>query len=206
MASFATAAATTATAFRDGHGLLGGLGFHRPGRRSARSTSGLISRFGFLDPTDGGKTNRQSIAAEFQRSSGPSSLRATGFRAAQQPESVLELHLLPRRPRERRSVRAGRAARSRRADASPTGGWATSSNGTRRARSACSCGATGSIPVGLYHTARPAAAVDDARGRGRPDDDRRATRRARSNGRARSARRWACAPTSTSSPSLRTTR
>jgi hypothetical protein len=42
-------------------------------------TSGLIPRFGFLDPTDGGKTNRQSLAAEFQRSSGPSSIRATGF-------------------------------------------------------------------------------------------------------------------------------
>ena len=41
--------------------------------------SGLISRFGFLDPTDGGTTNRQSVAAEFQRSQGPSSLRATAF-------------------------------------------------------------------------------------------------------------------------------
>jgi hypothetical protein len=42
-------------------------------------TSGLISRFGVLDPTDGGKANRQSVAAEFQRSDGPSSIRATGF-------------------------------------------------------------------------------------------------------------------------------
>jgi hypothetical protein len=42
-------------------------------------TSGLISRFGFLDSTDGGKTNRQSLAAEYQRSNGPSSIRATGF-------------------------------------------------------------------------------------------------------------------------------
>ena len=41
--------------------------------------SGLISRFGFLDGTDGGKTNRQSVAAELQRSMGPSSIRATGF-------------------------------------------------------------------------------------------------------------------------------
>jgi hypothetical protein len=41
--------------------------------------SGLISRFGFLDPTDGGTTNRQSLAADFQRSRGPSSLRATAF-------------------------------------------------------------------------------------------------------------------------------
>ena len=41
--------------------------------------SGLISRFGFLDPSDGGRTSRQSVAAEFQRSNGPSAIRATGF-------------------------------------------------------------------------------------------------------------------------------
>jgi hypothetical protein len=41
--------------------------------------SGLISRFGYLDPSDGGQSNRQSLAAEYQRSNGPSSLRATGF-------------------------------------------------------------------------------------------------------------------------------
>jgi hypothetical protein len=42
-------------------------------------TSGLIQRFGLLDATDGGEADRQSFAAEFQRSNGPSSLRATGF-------------------------------------------------------------------------------------------------------------------------------
>jgi hypothetical protein len=42
-------------------------------------TSGAISRFGHLDPTDSGETNRQSLAAEYQRSAGPSSLRATAF-------------------------------------------------------------------------------------------------------------------------------
>jgi outer membrane receptor for monomeric catechols len=41
--------------------------------------NGLISRFGFLDATDAGRTSRQSIAAEFQQSQGPSSLRGTGF-------------------------------------------------------------------------------------------------------------------------------
>ena len=41
--------------------------------------SGLISRFGLLDASDGGKTSRQSVAAEFQRSRGPSSLRGTGY-------------------------------------------------------------------------------------------------------------------------------
>ncbi len=41
--------------------------------------SGLIPRFGFIDGTDGGKANRQSVAAELQRSMGSSSIRATGF-------------------------------------------------------------------------------------------------------------------------------
>jgi hypothetical protein len=42
-------------------------------------TSGMIPRFGLLDSTDGGKATRESIAAELQRSSGSSALRATGF-------------------------------------------------------------------------------------------------------------------------------
>jgi hypothetical protein len=41
--------------------------------------NGLIPRFGFFDPTDAGNTNRQSVAAEFQRSQGPSSIRGTAF-------------------------------------------------------------------------------------------------------------------------------
>jgi hypothetical protein len=41
--------------------------------------SGMISRFGLIDETDGGESNRQSVAAEFQRSTGAASLRLTGF-------------------------------------------------------------------------------------------------------------------------------
>jgi hypothetical protein len=41
--------------------------------------SGLIPRFGLIDPSDRGTANRQSLAAELQRSYGASSLRATGF-------------------------------------------------------------------------------------------------------------------------------
>ena len=41
--------------------------------------SGLISRFGFLDGTDRGEAGRQTVAAEYVRSSGPSSFRLTGF-------------------------------------------------------------------------------------------------------------------------------
>jgi hypothetical protein len=40
---------------------------------------GRISRFGLIDDTDGGRANRQSLALELQRSSGPSLLRATAF-------------------------------------------------------------------------------------------------------------------------------
>lgn len=41
--------------------------------------SGLVPRFGLLDATDGGTTNRQSLAVEFQRSNRQSSLRCTVF-------------------------------------------------------------------------------------------------------------------------------
>jgi hypothetical protein len=42
-------------------------------------SEGLIPRFGLIDASDGGNANRQSLAAEYQRSNGPSSVRATGF-------------------------------------------------------------------------------------------------------------------------------
>lgn len=42
-------------------------------------SSGVVPRFGHIDPTNSGHTNRQSLAAEYQRSAGPSSLRATAF-------------------------------------------------------------------------------------------------------------------------------
>jgi hypothetical protein len=41
--------------------------------------SGLIPRFGLLDSTDGGTIGRESLAAEFQKSQGTSSIRATGY-------------------------------------------------------------------------------------------------------------------------------
>jgi TonB-dependent receptor-like protein/carboxypeptidase family protein len=42
-------------------------------------TSGEISRFGLIDPSDYGKSNRQSLVFELQRSSGSSSLRTNAF-------------------------------------------------------------------------------------------------------------------------------
>jgi len=41
--------------------------------------SRVIPRFGAIDQTDKGTTSRQTLSAEYQRSSGGSSLRATGF-------------------------------------------------------------------------------------------------------------------------------
>jgi len=41
--------------------------------------SGLIPRFGDIDPSDGGTASRQSAAVEFQRAAGPSMIRASGF-------------------------------------------------------------------------------------------------------------------------------
>jgi hypothetical protein len=41
--------------------------------------NGLIPRFGLLDASDGGTIGRESVAAEYQRSRGPSSIRATGY-------------------------------------------------------------------------------------------------------------------------------
>src|SRR5688572_25125833 len=41
--------------------------------------SGVITRFGNIDPSDGGKTHRYSLAADAQRSTSNASTRATGF-------------------------------------------------------------------------------------------------------------------------------
>jgi hypothetical protein len=60
--------------------------------------SGLISRFGNIDDSDGGLTYRYSLAVDGQRSTSNVSTRATGFVMRYGPEPLLELHLLPRRP------------------------------------------------------------------------------------------------------------
>ncbi len=41
--------------------------------------AGTIGRFGFIDASDRGQANRQMAVADWQRSSGPTSLRATGY-------------------------------------------------------------------------------------------------------------------------------
>jgi hypothetical protein len=41
--------------------------------------SGRIGRFGLIDPSDRGQSNRQMAVADWQRANGPSSMRATGY-------------------------------------------------------------------------------------------------------------------------------
>ena len=193
-----TAGATTATASRSPAWATGPTGIRPTRCRSGPSTSGLISavRRSSTPPTAAARTAR-AWRPSVQRSTGPSSLRATGVRPAQQPEPVLELHLLPRRSGERRSVRAGRAAHGRRRPrhlppARPRLRPPRRERG-RRAGAPRLARPGGPLPHG-----RAQRLVDDARRRGRPDDGRRCTRRARSSGRARSGRRSGCAPTAIS--------
>ena len=68
---------------------------------------GLIPRFGLLDASDGGKANRQSLAAEYQRSNGPSSLRATGFLLHNSLNLFSNFTYFLDDPETRRPVRAG---------------------------------------------------------------------------------------------------
>ena len=123
--------------------------------------SGLIPRFGFLDASDGGTANRQSLAAEYQRSSGPSSLRATGFLLHNSLNLFSNFTYFLDDPdngdqfeqAERRVAGGGR---------SPIGGWAPCSTGTPRAPPAFSCGVTGSDPVPVTDRCAPAT-LDYAR-------------------------------------------
>lgn len=68
---------------------------------------GLIPRKGFIDPDLGGPDD----AAVAQRPDGLGPPGGTGLRHILPSQPVLELHLFPRRPGERRPVRTGRRAR-----------------------------------------------------------------------------------------------
>ena len=56
---------------------------------------------------DGGDTYRYSGSVEWQRTHGNAATRGDGLRHRLRPQPVLELHVLPRRSRPRRSVSAG---------------------------------------------------------------------------------------------------
>ncbi len=69
--------------------------------------SGLIDRFGAVDTTDGGSSQRLSLSGEWRQSEGNVSRAREPVRGALAPEPLLELHLPARQPRERRPVQAG---------------------------------------------------------------------------------------------------
>ena len=112
-AALLRAAATAAS--RHGDGLQRRVELDRPDP-AARGRRGLIGRFGALDATDGGSSTRYSLSA---------TTAAAGRRrvpdrlptAIQLPAGpVLQLHLLPRRPGQRRPVPADRPAQRLRLD------------------------------------------------------------------------------------------
>ncbi len=67
---------------------------------------GLIGRFGTLDPTDGGDTQRYSLSARWSRSDDRTSRPHRGLRRRIDPQPLQQLHLFPERPGERRPVPA----------------------------------------------------------------------------------------------------
>ena len=96
---------------------------HRPDPQRAVD-GGLISRFGTLDPTDGGETQPLRRSPPNGTARRPWPPAASGY-ASLRAQPVLELHLLPRRPGERRPVRAARRrARVRRLNARQSGSYA----------------------------------------------------------------------------------
>ncbi len=139
--------------------------------------------------------------ADWQRTSGSSVAARDRLRAAQQPEPVLELHLLPRPPRRRRPVRAGRAPghRRRARHLPPSRARLRSPRRERRRRAGAARLArarSGSItpraPQRLSTTREDRVGPDDGRGL-RADRDRVDARR--------SGPRSGCAAMSISTPS-----
>ena len=81
---------------------------------------GRIGRFGLVDSTDGGRVVALQRLARVAAQQRERQHHAQRLRPRLRPQPVLELHLLPRRPGERRSVPAGRSPlRERRASHAP---------------------------------------------------------------------------------------
>ena len=131
-----------------------------------------FSRFGHLDLNRRWASESPESRRRIPAIGGAVLSPGTALRAAQQPQPVLELHLLPGRSGARRSVRAGRTAHG--------GRWARDLPAARpllrTAHRECDRCAT---PERLALSRRAVShrgastAVDDARGRGRPDDGQR---------------------------------
>ena len=107
----ATAGATRVNGFsRHRHGLPRHVELDRPDPARARSTTGLIGRFGTLDPTDGGDSYRYSGSFEWQRTRGNASTQGHAPTASATTSNLFSnfTYFLDD-PEQRRSVRAGRS-------------------------------------------------------------------------------------------------
>ena len=104
------------------------------------------------------------------------------------PQSVLELHVLPRRSRARRSVPSGRPSLRQRRRSSVTGGCRQWAGRAMQNTVGLQLRNDDISQVGLYHTEARSAARDGSRRTRAADERRRATRRTRPSGRRGSAR------------------
>ena len=135
---------------------------------------GVIARFGHVDPTNGGETHRYSLSADAQRSARQRvDTRRTAYVVGYRAESVLELHLLPRRSRTTAISSSRRIAAASSAAGSRTPAWAPGAAGRPRTRSARRCATTTSAPSVSIAPPR-ASALDDASAKTGRSDSRSA--------------------------------
>ncbi len=76
--------------------------------------SGTLGRFDAIDPTDGGDAHRYSLSGGWRRSGETARPKSMPTSSHSEARPVFQLHLLPRRPGQRRPVRPARPARRRR--------------------------------------------------------------------------------------------
>ncbi len=170
---------------------------------------GRIDRFGTLDTSDGGDSYRYSGSVEWQRTQQQRQHEGQCLRPRLRPQPVLELHLLPRRPGQRRPVPPGRSPLRHRRARSAIAGSGSGAGRPMQNTVGVQLRHDDIGNVGLYHTERAPAARAPIRQDARAADQRRRLRaRTRRSGR-RGCGRWpACASTataSTSTPASRST-
>ena len=163
---------STQRLLRDRHGLLGRLELHRPGGAAGRRQRARFPASGIWTAPTAARTSRQSVAADFQRSTGPSSLRATAFVLRNRLNLFSNFTYFLDDPvngdqfeqAERRTAAGGRVTYRRLGRV--FGRHAESALGVAGAKRLAR-------PGGPLQDRPRATAVDDARRPRRPDDDRR---------------------------------
>ena len=167
-----------------GHGIPGHMGLRPIRSRSRAVEQGLVDRFGALDPTDGGDSYRYSGSFDWHADARQRRHEGDRVRARLRPQPVLQLHVPPRRPRERRPVPSGRSpVRERRQGDAPASD-AAGEVAPCRTRSAASCATT-----------RSRRSVSTAPPRASPSTPRAKTTCSRRAGRSSSQNEMAWSPT-----------